>query len=178
MTTSGKPTCDNDIDHYVEGICSPLCNVATEMHSSKAPAQLVPTLLRCKADDVQTDVEARHLCQMAVVETLASFRVSTPCGASHAIGHMLGPCGVGHGETSVFLLPAVCKFNARHNMLDAVVRMLGMLLTLAEVGVGRDKFEQLEEHSLLDVCSATNAVPITQKAEVMEILEMVAGASG
>lgn len=33
-------------------------------------------------------------------------------GASHAIEHMLGPMGVGHGETSCILLPTVCKYNA------------------------------------------------------------------
>ncbi|KAJ7453803.1 putative Fe-containing alcohol dehydrogenase [Mycena latifolia] len=205
------------IDHCVEGICSPLCNAATEMHASKALAQLVPALLRCKADDAKTDVEARHLCQMAVVETLASFRVYTPCGASHAIGHMLGPFGVGHGHTSAILLPAVCKFNALHgdsatlsrqkivtsilwgvpevrqlaeskglgpdiadlgDILGVLMRALGMPRTLAEVGVGRDKFEKLAEHSLLDIFTVTNPVPLTEKAPVMEILEMVAGGSG
>lgn len=28
------------------------------------------------------------------------------------IGHMLGPFGVGHGETSCILLPSVCKYNS------------------------------------------------------------------
>lgn len=32
-------------------------------------------------------------------------------GASHGIGHQLGPLGVGHGETSCSLLPAVCAYN-------------------------------------------------------------------
>lgn len=36
-----------------------------------------------------------------------------PLGGSHAICHQLGPLGVGHGETSRILLPAVCKYNAR-----------------------------------------------------------------
>ncbi|KAJ7453869.1 putative Fe-containing alcohol dehydrogenase [Mycena latifolia] len=205
------------IDHCVEAICSPLCNAATEMHASKALAQLVPALLRCKTDDAKTDVEARHLCQMAGVEAMASFRVLTPCGASHAIGHMLGPFGVGHGHTSAILLPAVCKFNLHHgdsatlsrqkivtsilwrvpemrrlaesagsaegsaglgDLLDLVMRALGMPRTLAEVGVGRDRFEKLAEYSLFDTFSATNPVPLTERGQVMEILEMVAGGSG
>ncbi|KAJ7495306.1 putative Fe-containing alcohol dehydrogenase [Mycena latifolia] len=200
------------IDHSVEGICSPFCNAATEMHATKALRQLVPALLRSKADEAKTDVEARHLGQMASVDAIASFRVYTPAGASHAIGHMLGPFGVGHGETSAILLPAVSKFNARHgadlsrqqivksilwgvpemrrlaeskgltegvadlgDLLDVLVRALGMPRTLAEVRVGRDKLEQLAEYSLLDVWAATNPVPLTEKAQVMEILEMVAG---
>ena len=31
------------------------------------------------------------------------------------IGHQLGPMGVGHGETSCILLPAVCKYNKSVN---------------------------------------------------------------
>ena len=37
-------------------------------------------------------------------------------GASHGIGHQLGPLGVGHGETSCILPPAVCKYNAPANV--------------------------------------------------------------
>ncbi|KAJ7488291.1 putative Fe-containing alcohol dehydrogenase [Mycena latifolia] len=199
------------VDHCVEAICSLFCNEVTEMHATKALEQLVPALLRCKVDDAKTDVEARHICQMAVIEALASFRVYTPCGASHAIGHMLGPFGVGHGETSAILLPAVCKFNARHeanldrqeivvsllwsvpemrrlaenkglkqgvadlgDILDLLMRALGLPRTLADVGVGREKFDQLAEYSLVDVWAATNPVPLKEKAQVMEILQMVA----
>lgn len=35
-------------------------------------------------------------------------------GASHGIGHQLGPLGVGHGETSCVLLPHVLKYNYLH----------------------------------------------------------------
>lgn len=128
--------------------------------------------------------------------------------------HQLGPLGVGHGETSCILLPAVCKFNARHNantarqarvhrfltsdpvvldvlrsrgvdpdparsdlgdVLDAVIRELGMPRTLREVGVGRDKLDALAEHSLKDRWCMTNPVPLREKAQVLEILEMVVG---
>ncbi|KAJ7677740.1 putative Fe-containing alcohol dehydrogenase [Mycena polygramma] len=200
------------VDHCVEAICSLLSNEVSEMHATNSLKQLVPALLRCKADDSQSDVEARHLCQMASVDAVASgSRVYTPVGASHGIGHMLGPFGVGHGQTSGILLPAVCKYNALHlanldrqslvtailwsvpemrrlaegkglkegiadlgDLLDVFVRALGMPRTLAEVGVGRERLDQLAEHSLLDVWLATNPVPITEKAQVTEILEMVA----
>lgn len=36
-------------------------------------------------------------------------------GASHAIGHQLGPLGVGHGETSCIMLPHVLKYNYLHS---------------------------------------------------------------
>ncbi|KAJ7677730.1 hypothetical protein DFH06DRAFT_1316535 [Mycena polygramma] len=201
------------VDHSVETICSLLCNEVSEMHATNSLKHLVPALLRCKADDSQADVEGRHLCQMASVDAIASLsRVYTPCGASHAIGHMLGPFGVGHGQTSGILLPAVCKYNALHranldrqsivtstlwsvpemralaeskglkegsadlgDLLDVLVLALGMPRTLAEVGVGRERLDQLAEYSLLDVWSATNPVPLREKAQVMEILEVVAG---
>jgi len=131
-----------------------------------------------------------------------------PLGASHAISHQLGPLGVGHGQTSCILLPAVCKWNAAqgannarqqacvdiliqdpevrrltsdHNnsdlgdILDAVIRKLDMPRTLKDVGVYRDKLDLLAENSLKDHWIKTNAVPITEKSQVMEILEMVVG---
>ena len=132
-------------------------------------------------------------------------------GASHGIGHMLGPLGVGHGETSCILLPSVCKWNARNNanverqqlaakvfwaititrqkfeakgleegtadlgdLLDAVFRELGVPRTLAEVGVGRGKFDALAVNSLEDACCKANPIPRERKEQVMEILEMCA----
>ena len=128
---------------------------------------------------------------------------------SHAIGHQLGPLGVGHGETSCILLPAVCKYNAEHHandqeqkkvldilwripevqslasidqktadlgdILDAFVRELGLPRTLKEVGVGRDRIEALALTSLHDRWAVTNPVPLTEKRQVLEILERVLG---
>jgi alcohol dehydrogenase class IV len=126
--------------------------------------------------------------------------------ASHAIGHQLGPLGVGHGQTSCIMLPAVCKWNAAQgannarqqtcvdillkdpevrrlmsgrtnadlgDILDAIIRELGMPRTLKDVGIGRDKLDLLAENSLKDHWIKTNAKPITEKSQVMEILEMV-----
>ena len=109
-----------------------------------------------------------------------------PAGASHGIGHQLGPLGVSHGETSAILMPAVAKFNksAVHaqqktllregfwseptiakvllddglqedtadlsQVLDRIIRALGLPRTLNEVGVGKDKFLQIAENSVND----------------------------
>ena len=170
----------------------------------------MPGLLRCKRDG--EDVRARHRCQMGVVEAMKAAAQGVSPGASHAIGHQLGPLGVGHGETSCVLLPAVCRYNAKYganndrqrkvlgllwkapdvrdvlvrrglaadradlgDALDAVIRELGLPRSLADVGVGRDKLDGIADNSLLDRWCITNPVPLTQKAQVLEILEMVVG---
>lgn len=51
-----------------------------------------------------------------------------------AIGHMLGPLGVGHGETSCILLPSVCKYNsANPSALARQQRPLSVLWSSPEV---------------------------------------------
>jgi alcohol dehydrogenase class IV len=47
--------------------------------------------------------------------------------------------------------------------------------TLKAVNVGRDKLDKLAENSLHDIWIKTNAVPMTEKSQVMEVLEMVVG---
>ncbi|KAJ6549928.1 putative Fe-containing alcohol dehydrogenase [Mycena capillaripes] len=202
------------LDHCIESLCSVYCTEVTEMHAKASLSRLVPGLLRCKADgDAKEDVEARLICQMASMDAIASMaRVFNPVGGSHAIGHVLGPFGVAHGATSGILLPAVCKYNARHSadaaqrqttakailwsvpemrrlaeskglvegvadlgdLLDVFVRSLGMVRTLKEAGVGRDKFAKLAEYAIHDPFAPTSPVPLTEEAQVMEILEMVA----
>ena len=124
---------------------------------------------------------------------------------------MLGPLGVGHGETSCILLPAVCKWNAKQkanvdrqelmvkvfwdmdiarekfearglqegtadlgDLIDAVARELDMPRSLEEVGVGRDRFDDLAVNSLEDMCTQANPARIDRKEQVLEILHMCA----
>ncbi|KAI0030455.1 putative Fe-containing alcohol dehydrogenase [Vararia minispora EC-137] len=117
------------IDHCVEGFVSPLNNTVTEDHAVAGLRLLIPGLIRCRQDVEGTDVEARHLGQMGALEAIAALcRVYTPAGGSHAIGHMLGPFGVSHGETSAILLPAVCDYNAKHNANIEQQRKLASVL--------------------------------------------------
>ena len=199
------------IDHCVEAMCSLQSVPAVDVEAEKALKLLIPNLLKTKAGP--GDLEARLQCQLAtnyvLVMLLYAPKVLLAC-ASHGIGHQLGPLGVGHGETSCILLPAVLSYNARANSekqekvkdiiwsdetvvqvlrhaglekgrsnagdaLDAVFRTLGLPRTLKDVGVGRDKLDILAENSLSDPCLEVNPVPLTDKAQVMEILEMVVG---
>jgi len=61
------------------------------------------------------------------------------------------------------------------DILDLVIRGLGMPRTLKDVGVERDKLDQVAINTLTDPWAATNAQPIEQKEQVLEILEMVVG---
>ena len=102
------------IDHCVEGMCSLQSTPESDKVAADGLRLLVPGLLRCKAN--KHDLQARHDCQMGVIEAMkVVFQYGVPMGASHGIGHQLGPLGVGHGETSCILLPAVCKYNASVN---------------------------------------------------------------
>lgn len=198
------------VDHCVETLCSLVSNDKGDRWSKAGLAKLIPGLLRSKADP--KDLSVRHECQLGVVEAMCAVSSGVPLGASHAIGHQLGPLGVGHGETSCILLPAVCRFNAakganverqkvvrdlllddkivldllqRHNVdnskadlgtiLHFVIAELGMPRSLQAAGVGKEKYDSLAEHSLTDIWIKTNAVPITEKSQVMEILEMCTG---
>lgn len=102
------------VDHCVEGMCSLQSTSASDADATKGLKLLVPGLLRCKQD--RQDLDARLSCQMGVIEAMkAVFQHHVPMGASHGIGHQLGPLGVGHGETSCILLPAVSKYNSSVN---------------------------------------------------------------
>ena len=196
------------VDHCTEAICSLKSTPECDADAARGLKLLVPGLLRCKKDP--RDLDARFSCQLGVIEAMKAGSLhGVAMGASHGIGHQLGPLGVGHGETSCILLPAVCKYNQSVNakqqqkvkeilrsdgevhkvlqdaglneeadlgdMLDAVFRFLGMPRTLKEFNIGDDQLGPLAENSLHDRWLPTNPRPLTEKAQVMEVLEMVKG---
>jgi alcohol dehydrogenase class IV len=55
------------------------------------------------------------------------------------------------------------------------VSELGMPRTLKDVGVTRDKLDALADNSMKDRCIPTNAVPLMEKAQVLDILDMAKG---
>lgn len=196
------------VDHCVETICSTQSNERGDASASEGLRVLIPSLLRTKRDP--KDLDARFQSQMGVIKAMDAVGSGVPMGASHAIGHQLGPLGVGHGETSCIMLPAVCKWNWEKNgnrvqqmkcmkvlkedaevqglikengldagnmdlgdVLDIYIRALDLPRSLADVGVGKDKLEQLAGNALKDHWIQTNPIKITEKEQVMEILEMV-----
>ncbi|MCJ1350828.1 MAG: hypothetical protein MMC33_000809 [Icmadophila ericetorum] len=100
------------VDHCIESLCSLGGTPETDRMAIRGLERLMPSLLRCKRDAEGVDADARRECQLGVIDAMGFFTKKVQLGASHGIGHMLGPLGVGHGETSCILLPAVCKYNA------------------------------------------------------------------
>jgi len=147
------------VDHCTEGMCALNSTPGSDADAAKGLRLLIPGLLRCKANP--QDLEARLSCQLGVIEAMKVAVVhGVHMGASHGIGHQLGPLGVGHGETSCILLPAVCRYNASMNgeQQRKVLEVLWSQGTIRAL---------LEEKGLVE-----------GKAELAEILEAVVQALG
>ncbi|KAI0888372.1 Dehydroquinate synthase-like protein [Annulohypoxylon maeteangense] len=100
------------VDHCVEGLYANLPNASVETSAELVLALrgLLVGLLKTKMR--WDDLEARLQSQLAVRTAIKA--IHNGMGASHGIGHQLGPLGVGHGETSCIILPAVMKYNWAH----------------------------------------------------------------
>ncbi|ESZ97416.1 hypothetical protein SBOR_2194 [Sclerotinia borealis F-4128] len=59
--------------------------------------------------------------------------------------------------------------------IGAIVSELEMPRTLKDVGVGKEQLDALADNCLKDRWLPTNAVPLTSKKQVLEVLEMAAG---
>jgi alcohol dehydrogenase class IV len=202
------------IDHCVEALCSLEATLASDKDAEAGLRLLVPWLLKTKVDE--GNAEARFKCQMGVLLAMKNVRAGIPMGGSHAIGHQLGPMGVGHGVTSCIMCPAVMKWNIAHgnkipeiqkkqdkireilwseesasaafkragltkekadlgDLLDVIIRALGLPRTLKEVGIDKSQLDALSKRTLEDAWAPTNPIPLTDAAQVKDILEMVVG---
>jgi alcohol dehydrogenase class IV len=81
------------IDHCVECACSLLGKPEADEIALEALTGLIPSLLRCKVNP--QDLDARFGAQIGAMIAIRAASLGVPQGASHAIGHQLGPLGVG-----------------------------------------------------------------------------------
>ncbi len=183
------------VDHAVETLASLRSNPYCDAIAQSALRLLAPALRRVKA--APDDIAARSNCQTGVFLAMQPLISGVPMGASHAIGHVLGPVGnVAHGYTSCILLPEVQRRNApaipgRHalisdalgapgqpvgELLAALVRDLGQPSSLAEVGVPSDPalLARMGELAFADPWLATNPLPFATPDEVVQLLRSVA----
>ena len=178
------------VDHAVETLCSrsaqPLPD-ATAIHALRMFAKALP-----RSKDDPDDLAARRDCQLAV--WLAGFGLGrVEYGASHGIGHQLGAVGgVPHGHTSCVMLPSVLRWNAPVNaaqqaavsdafgragedaadVVAGFIARLGQPGSLRAVGIAEDQLDIVAEGSLGNMMVRSNPRPITEAAQVREILDM------
>ncbi|KAI1393613.1 putative Fe-containing alcohol dehydrogenase [Hypoxylon trugodes] len=114
------------VDHCVETLCSLKSDDDADRDAKNGLAKLIPGLIKSKQNP--KDLEARLECQLGARDAMSASSRGVPLGASHGIGHQLGPAGVGHGETSCILNPAVCKYNykkgANVERQNAIIKLL------------------------------------------------------
>ena len=102
------------IDHCVEAYCRlHVPDHDMDLQAIEGFRLIVTNLLVTKQDWL--DEAARLQCMEGVNKVVIMLKKNILPGASHGIGHQLGPLGVGHGETSCILLPSVMKYNAKAN---------------------------------------------------------------
>ena len=158
------------IDHCVEAICSLYAKEDVDEAAERALGLLVPGLLRTKRNPTG-DLQARLDCQLAANYAMVMLKYMPGtflAGASHGIGHQLGPLGVGHGQTSCILLPAVLKFNKKVNgeKQDKIKRILWGSPEVREVLTGVQgglNEEKSDAGDALDVIFRALGMPRTLK---------------
>lgn len=181
------------VDHAVETLASDKSNYFADGMADSALTLLAEGLPRSKSDP--RDLDARLMCQVGAWQSMISIIGGVPMGASHAIGHILGgTCDVPHGYTSCVMSPYVLAWNAHYDdsrqariakclgrpgvaasrALDDFIRELGMPRTLAEVGVGPDRFQQIADYTMLDIWGRTNPRPVRSPQDILEILTAAA----
>lgn len=182
------------VDHATETLASFLSNDFCDGIADSALRLLAAGLPAVKADP--GDLDARLKCQIGAWQSMIPIIGGVPMGASHAIGHVLGgTCDVPHGHTSCVMSPYVQAFNLSVNaerqkrisaclgdpsrpaseLLDALIRGLGMPRSLREVGVREDQLQLISENTLEDIWGRTNPRTIRTAADVMEILRTAMG---
>jgi alcohol dehydrogenase class IV len=150
---------------------------------------LVAELAPATADP--DDLVARGRCQFAVgmaLPQLAMVGVGLVAGLRHQLG---GGLGVAHGEASTIVLPHVVRWNRGSceaalrraaaaagvdgpdgliAAIESLTVRLGLPTRLRDVGVAAEALAGVAEHVLGDGAVATNPRPVTDAAEVLEVL--------
>ncbi len=181
------------VDHAVERLCSQQAHpfvLGTATEALKLLARALPAH-KANPDDMATRLDLQFGMWLSIGAGTSGVGV----GASHGIGHVLGAaCHVPHGHTSCVMLPSVLRWNlpanaerqkrvgeafgkpdaAAGDLVEGLVKSLGLPGRLSEVGVGRDRFREIAEKSMHDRAVLNNPRPIEGPDQVMEILELAA----
>ena len=177
------------VDHAVEGICSQFAHPGGDASFIHALKLLSRGLRAVKREP--GNLEARLDCAMGVWLSMAGRQGRAQMGASHALGHVLGGSyEVPQGDASSIVLPHVLRFNRAVNaaqqrtvaeamgfagddaadVVAALAHDIGTPSTLKEVGIVRAQFAAIADHAMHESWMHSNPRPITDAAQIMDIL--------
>jgi maleylacetate reductase len=163
------------LDHAVERLCAPETNPYSDATGAEAIQLLVRALpaIKARPDELAARLDGQFGMWLSITGAARGIGV----GASHAIGHTLGGTyGVPHGITSCVTLPAVLRWNAPANaerqrrisalmgspdrdaaeLVLALVAGLGLPTRLRDIGIRREDFAAIAEHTMTDRAAAGN----------------------
>ncbi|MFV0298995.1 MAG: iron-containing alcohol dehydrogenase [Hyphomicrobiaceae bacterium] len=179
------------VDHAVESFCNLKANPATEAASLQGLRLLYRALPAIKARP--DDLAARLDAQFGMWQSIQPSVAGVGSGASHGIGYALGATfGVPHGHTSCVMLPAVLAWNSPVNgerqkalsaamgspdkaaseLVKGLIGGLDQPTSLRDVGITRDKLDEIAQRALVYKPVKINPRPIRSAADVREILEL------
>ena len=166
--------------HCVEAYSSPHYHPMSQGIALEGMRLVIENLPRAYA--IGTDLEAR--AQMMSAAAMGATAFQKGLGAIHALSHPLGAVyGTHHGTTNAVCMPAVLRLNApaieqRFDRAAAYLGIkggfagfqafvqdfndsLGIPRTLSEMGVGRDRIDELTAMALQDPSCGGNPVALT-----------------
>ena len=179
------------LDHAVERFCTPDAHPYSDATASEAIRLVARALPGIKARP--SDLEPRLEGQLGMWMSISGAAEGIGIGASHGIGHVLGGrFGVPHGITSCVMLPAVLRWNAAVNaerqkriselmgaadraasdLVRELVAGLGLPTRLRDIGIKRDDFAAIAEHSMHDPAIPANPRKIAGPQDIVEILDI------
>lgn len=178
------------VEHAVEFLCSPTQLPFVDAVAGQALRLLCDNLPRLGGPD--DDLKLRMNLQLASWYSIYPIACGVGAGGSHAIGHVLGPLGVAHGDTTGVVLPAVLRWNEPVNaaiqekaavlagrpgarladLVANLARSLGLPTTLAEVGIRPDQADEIADKAMDDPLIRANPRPIRSREDILEILEL------
>jgi maleylacetate reductase len=179
------------LDHAVERFCTPEAHPYSDATASEAIRLIARALPGIKARP--DALEPRLDGQLGMWLSISGAAEGIGIGASHGIGHVLGGrFKIPHGITSCVMLPAVLRWNAAVNgerqkrisdlmgapdraasdLVRELVAGLGLPNRLRDIGIKRDDFAAIAEHSMHDPAIPANPRKIAWPQEIVEILEL------
>jgi maleylacetate reductase len=179
------------VDHAVERLSMLQTNPYSDATGGEALRLLTRALPAIKARP--EDLAARLDGQLGMWLSITGATSGIGTAASHAIGHTLGGSyGIPHGITSCVMLPAVLRWNAPVNgerqqrisalmgepgratgdLVAELVAKLGLPGRLSDIGIKRESFRAIAEHTMHDPPVRANPRPIKGPDDIIEILEL------